>query len=185
MGLPMQRATTSSAFSFSNIDNKSIQTELERLKIYKDGFFIKSLFYKEKHTAIALERLNLFDRIQEYEVFPNSCVEVDNKKVTIKQKEISPKKLSNLSLNEAHFISKKFVSRMQQAWGDGFVHGDINRRNIFCDSNGLGLFDFEPYLEVIQSGRFRLKATKPYVCPFDIENKKISKSTDEIGLAVF
>ena len=82
-------------------------------------------------------------------------------------------------------MSKDFVTRLKQAWDLGFVHGDINRRNIFCDGNGLGLYDFEPYLEVIQNGRFRLQATKPYVCPVDLQNKKISISTDEIGLACF
>ncbi len=82
-------------------------------------------------------------------------------------------------------MSKDFMFRMLQAWDDGFVHGDINRRNIFCDANGLGLYDFEPYLEIIQNGCFRLQATKPYVCPSDLKNKKISKSTDAIGLACF
>ena len=101
------------------------------------------------------------------------------------EKKITPYALSSISLAEAHARNKDFVIRIQQAWDDGFVHGDINRRNIFCDGNGLGLDDFEPYLEVIQNGRFRLQATKPYVCPVDLKNKKISRSTDEIGLACF
>ena len=127
----------------------------------------------------------MFDHIQKYKIFANSCLDIGERSLTIKQKKVSSHKLSSVSLTEARAHSKDFVIRLKQAWDDGFVHGDINRRNIFCDINGLGLYDFEPYLEVIQHGRFRLQATKPYVCSVDLQNKKISRSTDEIGLACF
>tara|TARA_B100001115_G_scaffold151126_1_gene120654 strand:- start:74 stop:580 length:507 start_codon:yes stop_codon:yes gene_type:complete len=132
-----------------------------------------------------LQRFNTFNQIQKYGIFPESHIEVGNKSLEIKQKEIFPNKLSSIPLNKAFAMSKDFFFRMQQAWDDGFVHGDINRRNIFCDANGLALYDFEPYLEIIQNGRFCLMATKPYLCPNDFNNKKISKSTDEIGLSCF
>lgn len=165
--------------------DKLLQREIYRKKHFQDGFFIKEFGYEHPHPKTALERLKLFEDIQKYHIFPQSSLIIDTKKITLKQKQILGEKLSSLSAEDAFVMSQPFVRKIKTLWRLGFVHGDINRRNIFCNEGRLGLFDFEPYLVLEKDGVNKLIATDPYICPRDLKERQLTQSSDMIGFACF
>ena len=164
---------------------KFLQREIYRKKHFQDGFFIKEFGYEHPHPKETMERLKLFEDIQKYHIFPQSSLIIETKKIIVKQEQIVGEKLSRIITEEAFVLSQPFVRKIQTLWRLGFVHGDINRRNIFCNEGRLGLFDFEPYLVLKKDGVNKLIATNPYICPSDLRQHQLTQSSDIIGLACF
>jgi hypothetical protein len=63
----------------------------------------------------------------------------------------------------------------------GFVHGDINFKNIIFSKNNIWLIDFEPSIRQLINGKVIFKTTRPYISIEDYKNKKISTQSDKIG----
>jgi serine/threonine protein kinase len=68
----------------------------------------------------------------------------------------------------------------------GFIHGDINRKNILYDAQrGFVIVDYEPSLLQIINGVKKYIVTQPYISKLDIEEKRITVRTDKIGFFYF
>ena len=165
--------------------NKLLQREIYRKKVFRNEFFIKEFSYHYPHPELTLNRLKLFEEIQKFQIFPNSSLSIGRKNIILKQKKIEQGKLSTISIDDAIKMSQLFISKVQNLWRLGFVHGDINRRNIFCSEGRLGLFDFEPYLTLEKDGAKKLIATNPYICLNDLKKQELTQASDMIGLACF
>ncbi|MDZ7795206.1 MAG: hypothetical protein U5P10_16410 [Spirochaetia bacterium] len=63
----------------------------------------------------------------------------------------------------------------------GFVHGDINKKNVLYDGEKLLLCDLEPSLRQIRNNRTMLMYTPPYVSKNDFLSGVLSSDTDKIG----
>jgi len=67
----------------------------------------------------------------------------------------------------------------------GFVHGDINRKNIVHTTRGYKVIDFEPDLYQRKNKIKQWMVTIPYIAKSDIERKRVTTLTDKIGFAYF
>jgi hypothetical protein len=66
-----------------------------------------------------------------------------------------------------------------------FVHGDLNRKNIFWTKEGFKVVDYEPCLYQMKDGKKQFMITKPYISKNDITNGKITSLTDKIAFYYF
>jgi serine/threonine protein kinase len=67
----------------------------------------------------------------------------------------------------------------------GFVHGDLNRKNIVFTKSNLKVIDLEPSLYQIKNNKKCLMITLPYISKFDLKNGVISNRTDKLGFIYF
>ena len=105
---------------------------------------------------------------------------VMKQKLLIKQKDlklINPKK--RLALIE------EFSCSLDKIYNEGFIHGDINRKNILYANDRLNLIDFEPSFFQIKNKVKQLISTIPYIHHEDIKNKTISIKSDLLGFGCF
>ena len=65
----------------------------------------------------------------------------------------------------------------------GFVHGDINRKNIMFDGERLRLVDLEPDLFQERDGVKTIMVTSPYIATSDLRLGTVSAATDRLGFA--
>ena len=67
----------------------------------------------------------------------------------------------------------------------GFVHGDLNMKNIIFDGESFIVVDFEPSLFQKKNGIKKIMMTPPYWSYNDIQNKDITFESDKIGFYCF
>ena len=67
----------------------------------------------------------------------------------------------------------------------GFVHGDLNRKNIFWTKEGFKILDYEPSLYQLKNGKKQFMITKPYFSKEAVKRGKISILTDKIAFFYF
>ena len=67
----------------------------------------------------------------------------------------------------------------------GFVHGDINFKNLLFDGASWRLVDLEPSLRQRRKGRETLMYTPPYIARDDFKNDQLSQCTDKVGFYFF
>tara|TARA_Y100000589_G_C27193259_1_gene645678 strand:+ start:4833 stop:5393 length:561 start_codon:yes stop_codon:yes gene_type:complete len=67
----------------------------------------------------------------------------------------------------------------------GFVHGDINRKNIINTGTELKIVDFEPSPTQVRNGVKQLLITRPYASKIEIDDANLTPLTDKIGFIYF
>ena len=67
----------------------------------------------------------------------------------------------------------------------GFVHGDLNRKNIFWTKEGFKILDYEPSLYQLKNGKKQFMITKPYFSKEEVKRGEISFLTDKIAFYYF
>lgn len=67
----------------------------------------------------------------------------------------------------------------------GFVHGDLNKKNIIYTTNGFRIIDFEPSLLQQKGGRKQFMITTPYISRLDLEEGTITIRTDKLAFYYF
>lgn len=67
----------------------------------------------------------------------------------------------------------------------GFVHGDLNKKNIFWTKEGFKILDYEPSLNQLKIGRVQFMITKPYFSKEEVKRGEISFLTDKIAFFYF
>ena len=103
-----------------------------------------------------------------------------NQKRLIKQKD-----LQEIEYTKRLSLVNQFAKSLDELHNEGFIHGDINRKNIIYSENRLCLVDLEPSLLQIKDKVKQWMSTKPYVCDEDIRNTNISSKTDFLGFCCF
>lgn len=103
-----------------------------------------------------------------------------NQKRLIKQKD-----LREIEYTKRLSLVDQFAKSLDELYDEGFIHGDINRKNIIYSENRLCLVDLEPSLLQIKDRVKQWMSTKPYVCDEDIRNNNISSKTDFLGFCCF
>lgn len=63
----------------------------------------------------------------------------------------------------------------------GFIHGDINNKNIIHTEDGYKIIDYEPDLYQIKNGKKQLMVTLPYTSKYEYVNKLCLTTTDKLG----
>jgi|TARA_Y100000294_G_scaffold127944_1_gene119556 serine/threonine protein kinase len=98
-----------------------------------------------------------------------------NKQKDLKQ--INP--IKRLSLVE------QFTQSLDRMYEEGFIHGDINRKNIIYSDDRLCLIDFEPSLLQVKDRVKQWMSTRPYRYYEDIQNNNITVKSDFLGFGCF
>ena len=82
-------------------------------------------------------------------------------------------------------LIKQFSKSLDLLHTKGFIHGDINRKNIIFSNGRLCLIDFEPSLLQLKNSAKQWMSTRPYIHSDDIKNKCITIKSDLLGLSCF
>ena len=94
-----------------------------------------------------------------------------------------PPEKPNALKNKAPF--QALVATLDYLENIGFVHGDVNAKNLIYSSNRFHLIDFEPSFYRMKLGQGALMATKPYLAQLDREQGTVSSRTDKLGFFYF
>lgn len=105
---------------------------------------------------------------------------VMNQKQLIKQKD-----LKQINPIKRVPLIEQFAQSLDRIYGEGFIHGDINRKNIIYSDNRLCLIDFEPSLLQIKDRVKQWISTRPYIYYEDIQNNTITVKSDFLGFGCF
>jgi len=82
-------------------------------------------------------------------------------------------------------LIKQLAQSLDKLHAEGFVHGDINRKNIIYSDDRLCLIDFEPSLLQIKNHAKQWMSTKPYIHHDDIKNNIVTIKSDLLGFGCF
>jgi len=82
-------------------------------------------------------------------------------------------------------VLRQLALELDGLLGAGFVHGDINFKNLLFDGISYKLIDLEPSLRQRRKGRVTLMYTPPYISVSDYETDRLSQLTDKIGFYFF
>ena len=105
---------------------------------------------------------------------------VMQQKLLIKQKD-----LKEINLAKRLSLVEKFAQSLDEVYEEGFIHGDINRKNIIYSDDRLCLIDFEPSLLQVKDRVKQWMATRPYRHHEDIQNNNITVKSDFLGFGCF
>ena len=120
------------------------------------------------------------------EFIPETNYSYEEDLLVMKQKcLIDKKKLKEIDPSEKMNLIKKFSQSLDRLYEEGFVHGDINRKNIIYYRNNLFLVDFEPSLLQLKNQTKQWMSTRPYRYHEDIQNNNITVKSDFLGFACF
>jgi len=158
-------------------------------KIMKSKNLIQKI-YKRKELVSPLHILKHRWRLIEYFSISLPCfietkVDYNEDYVWIKQYRIKKKPINSISKYQRLKLLKELAADLDIMCREGFVHGDINRKNIAYDTEKLLLIDLEPDLVQIKNGKRTFFSTTPYIASSDLRNGKITTATDKISFACF
>ena len=82
-------------------------------------------------------------------------------------------------------LINQLAQSLDQMHAEGFVHGDVNRKNIIYSDDRLWLIDFEPSLLQIKNHAKQWMSTMPYIHHDDIKSNTITIKSDLLGFGCF
>ena len=126
-------------------------------------------------------RINEIERLsRKFYNMPDIFFKVEGDNLVSYQKKIERSKLvyNQVKLEE-------FSLFLDQINKEGFVHGDINKKNVIYDGKDYFLIDLEPSLYQYVTGKKLFKVTKPYISIQDMKDNVITDRTDKIGFYYF
>lgn len=97
------------------------------------------------------------------------------------------RKLTFRKHNKSFLVNKLKVlaKELDHILDYGFVHGDLNMKNILFDGTKFCIVDLEPSLYQIKNKKKQLMMTPPYWSYNDIQNNTVSNESDKIGFFCF
>ncbi len=149
-----------------------------------DGFFYKTFLRKNllSPTCVIAERVDQINSFeyQKYKALARTEITLDGDEYSYKQVFHRPQKHQ---ANKAEILL--LADALEYLANIGFVHGDINRKNVIYTQEGFKIIDFEPDLFQCKGNRAQMMFTVPYVAKCDVERNAISTLTDKIGFIYF
>ena len=98
---------------------------------------------------------------------------------------IMQKDLKEINLTKRLSLVEQFAQSLDEVYEGGFIHGDINRKNIIYSDDRLCLIDFEPSLLQVKDRVKQWMSTRPYRHYEDIQNNNITVKSDFLGFGCF
>ena len=150
------------------------------VKIYKNGIL------KDDSNQI-LKRVSIINSFVDYNLnIPPTVVTVEKDEIIVKQNYLKKTgKLNDIPASKREKLLTDIEATIDTLHSIGFVHGDINRKNIIYAENKLWLIDIEPSLKQIKNGFKKWMVTRPYAAPEDLKKKKITEATDIYAFGCF
>nr|WP_275851470.1 hypothetical protein [Sulfurimonas sp. SAG-AH-194-C20] len=124
--------------------------------------------------------INNFD-YKKYKALVKTNISKHNNIYTYKQtyhKSTKPMSLKQNDFNEL-ILALEYLEKI------GFVHGDINKKNIIYTNTGFKLIDYEPSLLQKINNKKQFMVTRPYISKVDLNNNIITSRTDKISFFYF
>jgi len=147
---------------------------------FKKRYYQTDLLYNQQNLQ---KRINLINNFKycDYEALVPTKIKVINNTLEYTQKKVYKQKPLFLSKKSFHSI----VNALEYFESIGFVHGDINRRNIMYTNNGFKIIDYEPELIQNKKNITQLIITIPYVSKKEYESKILTSLSDKIAFCYF
>jgi len=149
-------------------------------KIYKKV----NLLDDQKDIKIRLSQIVKLSHSMKFIPETNHSYEEDL--LVMKQKRlINDKKLQEIEPVQKMILIENFSQSLDRLYEGGFIHGDINRKNIIYSEDKLCLIDFEPSLLQLKNQVKQWMSTRPYRHHEDIQNNNITVKSDLLGFGCF
>jgi len=149
-------------------------------KIYKKV----NLLDDQKDIKIRLSQIVKLSHSMKFIPETNHSYEEDL--LVMKQKRlINDKKLQEIEPVQKMILIENFSQSLDRLYEEGFIHGDINRKNIIYSEDKLCLIDFEPSLLQLKNQVKQWMSTRPYRHHEDIQNNNITVKSDLLGFGCF
>ena len=162
--------------------------ELGRSITKENNKALKVITYAQ--TLSPEQKSSLQKRVQQWQIVYNDITATVQTSGTESDNQISlqgtwrPDKLRN-NLASLDSFQTAFLLWVDccKLWRHGFVHGDINQRNVRLDRSKPYLIDFEPFLIRLINGQVTGISTRTYFHPIDKKNGvNPTYRTDLLGL---
>jgi len=149
-------------------------------KIYKKV----NLLDDQKDIKIRLSQIVKLSHSMKFIPETNHSYEEDL--LVMKQKRVTKdKKLQEIEPVQKMILIENFSQSLDSLYEEGFIHGDINRKNIIYSEDKLCLIDFEPSLLQLKNQVKQWMSTRPYRHHEDIQNNNITVKSDLLGFGCF
>ena len=149
-------------------------------KIYKKV----NLLDDQKDIKIRLSQIVKLSHSMKFIPETNHSYEEDL--LVMKQKWVTKdKKLQEIEPVQKMILIENFSQSLDRLYEGGFIHGDINRKNIIYSEDKLCLIDFEPSLLQLKNQVKQWMSTRPYRHHEDIQNNNITVKSDLLGFGCF
>jgi serine/threonine protein kinase len=139
----------------------------------------KQLLSSSSFIQKRIDMINTFD-YDRYKSIPKTSISLENETYIYRQEYLKAKK---------HILDISFLYKLAEALdylqNIGFIHGDLNRKNILYTDDGYKIIDFEPDLYQIKNGLKQTMITIPYLSNNDKKEDKITHLTDKIAFCYF
>ena len=128
-----------------------------------------------------IKRIDLISRItKQLPCLPITSFEYYGDKLFYKQKFIEQKVLPN-DIDSLISVLEELGEYLEELNSNGFVHGDINSKNLIYNGEKLVVCDLEPSLWQIRNSKRQLMYTPPFISREDFDNNALTYKTDKIG----
>ena len=149
-------------------------------KIYKKV----NLLDEQKDIKIRLNQIVKLSHSMEF--IPETNYSYEEDLLVMKQKQLmKDKRLKEIEPSRKLLLIKGFSQSLDRLYEKGFIHGDINRKNIIYSEDKLCLIDFEPSLLQLKNQVKQWMSTRPYRHHEDIQNNNITVKSDFLGFSCF
>ena len=163
------------------------RTKVNRLK-YR-GDWIEKHYHREALLSTPSEQQRRWQLIEKLSIsipaFPETTLSIDSTELRVCQHRILRSKLDEVPMAARYGLLSDLAVDLDVMLGAGFVHGDINRKNIMFDGERLRLVDLEPDLFQERDGVKTIMVTSPYIAASDLRLGTVSAATDRLGFACF
>lgn len=160
------------------------------------GLTNKKSFVKNGYLYKSYNTINLLDVDWRNRV--SIINQIGSRVTVIPSTEITVDDISGVLIYRQLFIAKQkidiqsckkplleFADGLDSLTALGFIHGDINRKNIIFSGKDFFLIDLEPSLKQLINYRETLLWTPPYISKRDFLSSQLSIETDKIGFFYF
>jgi len=151
----------------------------------RDGYIYK--YYQEDTLLDTPEtikkRVSLINNFEykKYKALVKTTITKKSDSYTYKQNFFKIKKIETLKKEDFFYL----VEALEYLHAIGFVHADLNRKNIIYTQEGFKIIDYEPSLLQMKNGIRQLMITMPYVSKEELKNEDITNKTDKLGFYYF
>ena len=149
-------------------------------KIYKKV----NLLDDQKDIKIRLSQIVKLSHSMKFIPETNYSYEEDLLVMTQKRL-INDKKLKEIEASKKLVLIENFSQSLDRLYEEGFIHGDINQKNIIYSEDKLCLIDFEPSLLQFKDQVKQWMSTRPYRHHEDIQKNNITVKSDLLGFGCF
>ena len=147
------------------------------------GKFTKNYLLKNLLDNDVVERVEQICRlVEKHDVLPFTELIIEDDSLLYRQIWIDRREVKGAALLQA--LSQLAIG-LDNIAAEGFVHGDLNFKNVMYDGEIFRVVDLEPSLRQLKMGKPALMFTAPYIAVDDWQSGRLTLVTDKVGFYFF